>query len=389
MSHEDCEQIEREVTEAGYMRCAAGGFARAATAARAVDGAFLSNSKQRKPMGRAEDLVKRISELGEAAVDELILNRQSEELWLDFKRAATNASSKKLHGDDRRNLARAISGFGNSEGGIVIWGVECTNDSDEGDVAKSKVPIEKVARFKSLLEGVTSGCSIPPHSGVEHFSIGLPNGSGFVVTHIQQSTLAPLQPVVPGEKLSFYLIRAGSSFIPAPHGVLAGLFGRPPQPILLHKWVVPPARKPADGIIIEGSLALYNQGPGLARDLFLNVHLFPPKGPSTVVISALKNPEHWICENLGDAGTVQSYVSKDGYKLAPTALAEIVKYHMVFSPPFASDYILEVSYGHGHSAVTTRREEVTAKELEQLYVGAGKSAVGIKRFQSAILGAKE
>jgi hypothetical protein len=188
-------------------------------------------------MGRAEDLLKRISERGEAAIDDLILNRQSEELWLDFKRAATHASSQTLHGDDRKNLARAISGFGNSEGGIVVWGVDCRDDTSIGDVAKAKVPIENVVRFKSWFEGATSGCSIPPHSGVTHLPIEVTNGAGFVVTHIPQSNLAPLQPVLLGEKLSFYLIRAGSTFAPTPHGVLAGLFGRRPQPVLFHKWV--------------------------------------------------------------------------------------------------------------------------------------------------------
>lgn len=41
MAHADWEQIEREVAESAYMRSAAGGFARAATAVRATDGTFL------------------------------------------------------------------------------------------------------------------------------------------------------------------------------------------------------------------------------------------------------------------------------------------------------------------------------------------------------------
>lgn len=40
MSHDDCQQIEREVGEAEYMRYAAGGFARASTASRFPDGTF-------------------------------------------------------------------------------------------------------------------------------------------------------------------------------------------------------------------------------------------------------------------------------------------------------------------------------------------------------------
>src|SRR5271163_132215 len=46
MSHEDWEQIEREVASAEYMRYAAGGFARAATAIRATDGTFRQKGEQ-------------------------------------------------------------------------------------------------------------------------------------------------------------------------------------------------------------------------------------------------------------------------------------------------------------------------------------------------------
>jgi hypothetical protein len=41
MAHADWEQTEREVAETDYKRHAAGGFARAATAARASDGTYL------------------------------------------------------------------------------------------------------------------------------------------------------------------------------------------------------------------------------------------------------------------------------------------------------------------------------------------------------------
>lgn len=40
MAHADWEQIEREIAEAEYIRYAAGGFARAASAQRYADGRF-------------------------------------------------------------------------------------------------------------------------------------------------------------------------------------------------------------------------------------------------------------------------------------------------------------------------------------------------------------
>jgi hypothetical protein len=83
-------------------------------------------------MGRAEDLFKRLCDLGETAIDELFYDRQSEELFLDFKRSANGGKGQRLHQDDRKNLAKAISGFGNSEGGVIVWGVDCRDNGQTG-----------------------------------------------------------------------------------------------------------------------------------------------------------------------------------------------------------------------------------------------------------------
>jgi len=174
-------------------------------------------------MGRAEDLFQRLSDSGEKAIDELILDRQSEELFLDFKRSADNGSGRKLHDNDPANLAKAISGFGNSEGGVIVWGVDCSRTPDIGDVAKSKVPIRNAKRFLSWLEGAVSGCTAPPHPRVQHVAIesSTDREDGFVLTYISKSYLAPHQCLKPLQ----YYIRAGSDFVPTPHAVLMGLFG--------------------------------------------------------------------------------------------------------------------------------------------------------------------
>ena len=52
---------------------------------------------------------------------EYIERKQEEHLYLDFK-ILRDASLASL--DYKRNLARALSGFANSSGGLIIWGVE-------------------------------------------------------------------------------------------------------------------------------------------------------------------------------------------------------------------------------------------------------------------------
>ena len=178
-------------------------------------------------MSRAEDIFQKLIYFGEEAIDEFIVNSQSEELFLDFKQAdSLGKNGNSLHKDDRRNLAKCISGFGNSEGGVVVWGVECSRNVEIGDVARAKVKVQNVHRFLSWLENAISGCTIPSHNKVRNHIISVDeNGAGFVATYIPKSELAPLMTTVGN---TFY-IRSGSNNVPAPYSVLAGMFGRRPQ----------------------------------------------------------------------------------------------------------------------------------------------------------------
>lgn len=179
-------------------------------------------------MSRAEDIFQKLIYFGEDAIDEFILNSQTEELFLDFKQViSTGKNFTTLHRDDRKNLAKAISGFGNSEGGVVLWGVECARDIEIGDVAKAKVKVKNVHRFLSWLENAISGCTIPSHNKVRNHIISVDeNGDGFIATYIPKSDNAPLMTTT-GNTI---YIRSGSNNVPAPYSVIAGMFGRRPQP---------------------------------------------------------------------------------------------------------------------------------------------------------------
>ncbi len=61
-------------------------------------------------MSRAEDIFQKLIYFGEDAIDEYIMNLQTEELFLDFKQAVSiGKNGTALHKDDRKNLAKCIS----------------------------------------------------------------------------------------------------------------------------------------------------------------------------------------------------------------------------------------------------------------------------------------
>ena len=317
-------------------------------------------------MGRAEEIFDRIKNNGESAIDEFILNRQSEELYLDFKRSADNGRGQRvLHSTDRDNLAKAISGFGNSEGGVIVWGVDASIDFDHADVARAKFPIENVARFKSWLEGSVSGRTIPAHTGVQNHAIEIGEGKGFVATLIPKSELAPHQSIFD----SRYYMRAGSSFFPVPHSVLAGMFGRRPHPTIFANFAGPAAevkRLPngTDLIEVSSSFNIHNKGPILARDLYSDLRLILPT--ERCEASFDPNSDDWTGQM--NFGMWLSLVSKEGLRVAPESFTQPFTLHLKIAPPFLSGrFWLKWTYGCEGSPMKLMEVDHSLEEVEMLY----------------------
>ncbi len=110
----------------------------------------------------SQDLFNTINKQGLTYIDDAIKNKQVENYYLDFKTTEKDDyyGERKLFINDKKNYAKAISAFGNSEGGVLVWGVK-TGKAD-ADYATSKFPIKNVSNFLSLLEGFTSILTSPP-----------------------------------------------------------------------------------------------------------------------------------------------------------------------------------------------------------------------------------
>ena len=294
---------------------------------------------------RANDLYNLICAEGEAAIDEFIATRKSEELFLDFKRSSDNGAGVRLSQTDRDNLAKAISGFGNSAGGVLAWGVDCSQAPDGADVARMKVPIVDPHRFTSWLNAAVSGCTIPPHNGVLNTPISDASGaSGFAVTYIPQSNHAPHQVI---RRLQYY-IRAGSDFVPTPHQVLAGLFGRRPQPHIYAMYNVTPIEVHGMHLRCQVGIVLRNNGPGVAEDLFLTAMMHSLPGNNCTCAFHPPDLQQWDVTTSWARHI--SVISKRDIRLPPDAQVELLGIEATFAPPFEQRFEIRGTVG-GASAV--------------------------------------
>ena len=323
-------------------------------------------------MSRAEDLFQKLIYFGEDAIDEFIIDRQTEELFLDFKRGNSNGKEKvnSLHKDDRKNLAKCISGFGNSEGGVIVWGVDCSRDIDIGDVAKAKIKIKNVRRFLSWIENAISGCTIPAHNKVRNHIISEDKkGDGFIATFIDKSDYAPHMTTMG----STYYLRSGSSNVPAPHSVIAGMFGKRPQPnlniIIADKSVEIVNNKskkfknlPEKYVSIKFGLRGINESNTIARELFLTCNT-PKKG--------------------GDGGNVRFYnfgameavrgiighlslISPQDFRLPPRAMINFANVEIILDKTINDALVLEAVIGSENSRPKDFILKVGEKRLKEI-----------------------
>ena len=312
-------------------------------------------------MSRAEDIFQKLIYFGEDAIDEFILTLQTEELFLDFKQAvSTGKNFNTLHRDDRKNLAKAISGFGNSEGGVVVWGVECARDHEIGDVAKAKVKVKNVHRFLSWLENAISGCTIPSHNKVRNHIISCDkNGDGFIATYIPKSEITPLMSTI-GNAI---YIRSGSNNVPAPYAVIAGMFGKRPQPnielvledkhleilqntdedmLYPHTIDNPPEKY----VKINFAIQAHNQSNAIAREIYFSC--------TTENLASEYNKVRFLNYNQMDSlSTISGHlnlITKPDLRLPPRGMLKFANLQIILSPYVEDDFCLNGVIGADNAA---------------------------------------
>lgn len=153
---------------------------------------------------------------------------QEENLFIDFK-VKNDSNIPGAQGEDYKVYSKALSGFSNSSGGIIVWGVNCREVKDSADIAQDLKPIKSVMKFLTDLNKRTHQSIFPMNEGIENHVITIPNNEeyGFVITYIPESNLPPHR----SNDHSYYA-RSGSSFYRIEHYQLADMFGKRQKPNL-------------------------------------------------------------------------------------------------------------------------------------------------------------
>ena len=211
------------------------------------------------------NLFHRFENFSLADIEAFINDSKEEDLMLEFK---TVNSANLSHRSDKKNLAIAISGFANSSGGLLVWGIEASKNSDGIDCAYGKKPIKPIQLFISRLNELTGESTVPRVGGILHKAVPLTDDEGFAVTLIPESDSGPHMAKLGEDR---YYKRSGDSFYRMEHFDIADMFGRRKKPRLTLE-----ARILGRGLGVNIVLGIRNDGRGSACAPYLAFNVPKP-----------------------------------------------------------------------------------------------------------------
>lgn len=162
-------------------------------------------------------------------LSDAIKNSQTEGLYLEFKEKKDRSISA-LDEKDKLRFSEVLSQFANSDGGVLIWGVE--TKKKPADTAVKLKPISEVREFATFLENGLKDLVVPMVDGVEIKVIPFSKSSksGFVKVLVPASDKTPHR--ANHNKSREYLKRTQGGKIALEHFDLEDMFGRRQKPLL-------------------------------------------------------------------------------------------------------------------------------------------------------------
>ncbi len=171
----------------------------------------------------------------EAALRDAVANGVQESLTLDFKLASEGEVVFKEDGtltaDGRKVIAKILSAFSNSAGGLVIFGVEC-KPVETVDCASRLVPVNNYQRAHSSLNSAVGDLLQPKNSGIAVHAFASDDDplKGYLVIDVPRSDRRPHRSEAAKQK--GYFKRSGSNSYEMEHYDIEDAFRRQASPDL-------------------------------------------------------------------------------------------------------------------------------------------------------------
>ena len=203
-------------------------------------------------------------------LEDLIAEGEAESLDLECK----SPGSPQLGKDQKNALAKAISGFSNTAGGVILWGISTTRHAHSGlDVLTQIEPIGQCSSLAGQLASVVPRLTIPPVLNVTSKTIKRrPNDTkGIVATHIPKHLGDPVQ----SNEDNLFYFRSGDEFTVAPYEMIQRLFLATISPDLHPVFASALVKLAADGFW-EVPIVVENRSSAVGQHVMVSIEVLNP-----------------------------------------------------------------------------------------------------------------
>ena len=209
-----------------------------------------------------------------AEIDRYIDEGQEENVNLEFKTVNHPIYNNSNREFDKKNLSEVISGFANSNGGIVIWGIYAKENNKKQDVAFKKGPIKELTKFLNILNRLEGQAVTPVVTGIIHKKIEDSNDEGYIKTYIPESKMAPHMANYCNKH---YYKRSGDSFYICEHYDIRDMFQRRTSAELdLIVNENPDKKTMGEQIVYKIVISIINIGKNLAKAPLVRIKINSP-----------------------------------------------------------------------------------------------------------------
>lgn len=210
---------------------------------------------------------------------------QTEDLHLDVKEWPSRDD------DAQRVLAKALSGFSNADGGILVIGLEARPlTKGDPDVIQALRPVADALSVKSKIENLLGNLIEPSLPGIRVAEVLAVPGqpSGFVLVYIPPTDGLPVR----SRKHSNFYMRVSAGTFPMEYFQLADMFGRRQRPVLSLWAAIGHINTPNAGTYYEREfvVGIKNSGRAIARFPSLRYAVTPG---INLALYALDGNGHW------------------------------------------------------------------------------------------------
>lgn len=311
-------------------------------------------------------LIEKIEKGGIEEVKKIISqNEVGENFYLDFKSVTTKSDYKRLSESDKKNLSKALSGFSNTSGGIIIWGVKEEENFFINDF------IENPNNFSDLINENIYSLSDPMIINSKSFPVFTADRSkGVVVTIIPESKNSPIQSSY-GKSKNRYFIRVGSSHQPANHELVKMLFSKKYDESFQINWGVHKSLLDTKIKDIEGCLKIiptfFSRGSNLVKEMWIQ---YTGKN-----ISAKDNFYLDIFEgSQGGMFGGKNLKLKEGETITPLTEINPMYIEIDISSIFEKDMWISITLSALDMKVSKFDKTITKDDMEKFYVNKSDDA---------------